>query len=508
MKNYPSQIIIQAGGRGSRLRHHTWNKPKCLVSVKGKPILYHIFDKFPLAEFIVVGDYAFEQLSGYIDVNPPPVKITLLKAEHSGTAGGIKQAIELIPEQSEIIMLWSDLMLGELPEITNKINPIVFTTGAFTCRWAVNENGELVEVSGAAGIPGVFYFPDKSYLTNVPVSGEFVKWLSKNLIKFTTLDFPDLEELGDFSSIERANEIAGFSRYFNQVDICDTYVKKIAIDQNYQNLIEGEKGWYKDAAKLGFRRIPKVLNEDPFVIEKINGFHLYQLTDLSKREQRAVFADYLDTLLSLHDKGESEPSMSDIKEVYFSKTISRVESVSSIIPGFEKESVTVNGRKCKNLFHEKHTHLLPEAILNLLPKKFTPIHGDPTFSNVIVDDKLRTWFIDPRGYFAKKGIMGDPNYDFAKVYYSAIGGYDSFNRRKFKLHIDLETVEVIYEEPIFLSSAVEVFNSYFEKDMAKIKMIHSLIWLALSGYAKDDIDSVIGSFYLGLYWFEEGRRNL
>ena len=52
-------IIVQAGGRGSRLRHHTWNKPKCLVSVRGKPLLYHLFDKFKKHEWwecFLVGD--------------------------------------------------------------------------------------------------------------------------------------------------------------------------------------------------------------------------------------------------------------------------------------------------------------------------------------------------------------------------------------------------------------------------------------------------------------------
>jgi NDP-sugar pyrophosphorylase family protein len=56
------QIIVQAGGRGSRLRHHTWNKPKCLVSVRGKPLLYHLFERYSGARFFVIGDYAFDQL--------------------------------------------------------------------------------------------------------------------------------------------------------------------------------------------------------------------------------------------------------------------------------------------------------------------------------------------------------------------------------------------------------------------------------------------------------------
>jgi NDP-sugar pyrophosphorylase family protein len=64
-------IIVQAGGRGSRLRHHTWNKPKCLVSVRGKPLLYHLFDKFPNAYFHIIGDYSFDQLEKYLEINPP-----------------------------------------------------------------------------------------------------------------------------------------------------------------------------------------------------------------------------------------------------------------------------------------------------------------------------------------------------------------------------------------------------------------------------------------------------
>jgi len=137
-----------------------------------------------------------------------------------------------------------------------------------------------------------------------------------------------------------------------------------------------------------------------------------------------------------------------------------------------------------------------------MPSRFKPIHGDPTFSNTLIDRNLRAWFIDPRGYFAKPGIFGDPLYDFAKVYYSAVGGYDGFNRRRFKLHIDDDTVEVLLDPPHVQQIARDVFKEFFPQELSKIELIHALIWLSLSGYAIDDIDSVIGSFYLGLYWLE------
>jgi GTP:adenosylcobinamide-phosphate guanylyltransferase len=509
MNEYPGYIIIQAGGRGSRLRHHTWNKPKCLVSVRGKPLLYHLFDRFPTAKFLIIGDYAFEQLEKYLEMNRPAVAYNLIKARDYGTAGGLNEALNNVPLSANFMLIWSDLIVSELPKQIKKELPVVFTTSAFTCRWTVNTTGAMVEEpSGTCGIPGMFYFPDKSSLSGLPDGGEFVKWLSKNLEEFITIDCPKLEELGDFLSIERENDIAGFSRFFNKVEILKDSVIKSAIDKDYEKLIEGEKAWYRAASELGFRRIPQVISEEPFTLERINGEHLFKITDLTKREQRAVFADYIDTLLSLHDKATAQTDLRDVEDVYIKKTISRVESVSSIIPGFDRDTITINGRKCRNIFAEKYRHLIDDVMEHITPRNFTPIHGDPTFSNTLVDDKLRTWFIDPRGYFAKKGILGDPNYDFAKVYYSAVGGYDSFNRRKFKLHIDLETVEVLYEEPTFSASAQEVFASYFSASLPKIEILHSLIWLALSGYAKDDIDSVIGSFYLGLYWFEHGSKRL
>lgn len=494
-------IIVQAGGRGSRLRHHTWNKPKCLVSVKGKPLLYHLFDRFPNAKFTIIGDYAFDQLKKYLEINKPAISYNLIQTNKKGTASGINSALDLLPNDEPVMITWSDLIIGELPEFPKTNLPIVITTNSFMCRWTYN-NRLLQELPGNNGIPGIFYSNKKENFPVPPTDGEFVKWFSKNILEFETLEVVDLEELGDFNTIENQNDRAGFSRFFNEVKILDNTVEKRAIDLNYKNLIQNEISWYKSVSDLGFRRIPKVLSTEPLVMERIRGDHAYQMLDLNIRERRAVLADYLDTLTSLHDLGTRPSNTNDAKDTYIQKTINRVQSVFKIIPNYDQKSITVNGLKCKNIFQ----HDMWDSIFDELnPKIFAPIHGDPTFSNSLIDKNLRTWFIDPRGYFAKEGsIWGDPFYDFAKVYYSAVGGYDNFNRRKFKLHIDNETVEVLMEEPLFLNIGKEIFREYFNKDYYKIQILHGLIWLSLSGYAKDDIDSVIGSFYLGLYYLEQG----
>ena len=45
-------IIVQAGGKGTRICYLTKNKPKALVSVDNLPMLFHLFRQFPDKKFI------------------------------------------------------------------------------------------------------------------------------------------------------------------------------------------------------------------------------------------------------------------------------------------------------------------------------------------------------------------------------------------------------------------------------------------------------------------------
>jgi len=510
MSNAPLYVIVQAGGRGSRLRHHTWNKPKCLVSFRGKPILYHLFDHFDNANYVIIGDYGFDKLEKYLLVNPPKVNYRLIQTNNKGTSAGISDAINTIPDNAQIVLTWSDLIINDLPPWPTDNKLVVCTTSSFTCRWTVSPNGRLEESpNGKQGIPGIFYFPSKFVLQTLPPSsGEFVKWLSQNLTDYAFLDCNNLEELGDFSTIENNLSREGLCRFFNSVEINNKYVIKKVLDKDYEHIHHNEILWYEEAIRLGFKRIPKIYGTLPLTMSRIQGQHAFQINDLSDREQRALLVDYLESLITLHDKSSISSSQEEVEEVYINKTISRVQSVSSLIPGFERESITINGKKCRNFFNLKHFDNFKTEIKKLQPTRFVPIHGDPTFSNTLIDDNLRVWFFDPRGYFAKPGIYGDGWYDFAKVYYSAVGGYDLFNRRNFKLHVDDDTIEILTPEPSFAKAAKVIFNNYFNLDLPKIETLHGLIWLSLSGYVKDDIDSIIGSFYLGLYWTEIGLERL
>ena len=496
-KNY--EIIVQAGGSGSRLRHFTWNKPKCLVSYEGKPVIFYLFNLFQKSHFHIVGDYQIDKIKKYFKINAPPVNFTIYKTYEKGTCSGIDDVLKNIDEKKEILILWSDLIVDKLPVF--KKSPTIITTSSFTCRWSLSKNKLVEKTSNNNGVPGIFYFKNKKLLKKIPKSGEFVKWYSLNIKNFYNIKVNSLKELGDFSTIEKSYNKIGFGRFFNSIKIRNNYIIKKSIDKNYNHLIEKEINWYNQVSQLGFKDIPKIFSQKPFKMEKIKGKHLFEMKELKAKKFNKIIENILLSLNDLHSKKKSLSNKNDLNEVYINKTLKRLKSVSKIIPNFSTaETFTINGIKCKNFLYRKNIDIFKDIGKELYNKEFSVIHGDPTLSNLLIQKNLRPKFFDPRGYFAKDpSIMGDGFYDFSKVYYSLIGNYDLFNRRKFKLYINNHSIEIMIDN-IYPNNAEQIFKSHFKSNVSKIEIIHSLIWLSLSGYVKDDIDSILASFYNGIYW--------
>ena len=85
-----TKIIIQAGGKGTRLEGLTRNKPKCLVPVNNLPILFYAFKKFPKAEFTIIADYKTDVLEKYLESFGNEYNYKIIKTHKKGTASGIK----------------------------------------------------------------------------------------------------------------------------------------------------------------------------------------------------------------------------------------------------------------------------------------------------------------------------------------------------------------------------------------------------------------------------------
>ena len=207
-----------------------------------------------------------------------------------------------------------------------------------------------------------------------------------------------------------------------------------------------------------------------------------------------------DSLKTLHGVKSATADTFSMKEAYYSKTIARLQKIRDLVPLASHRTITVNGRVCPNIFYYKRDL---ERKLDKLPcENFVFIHGDCTFSNLLLSGNNEPVFIDPRGYFGHTRLYGDPNYDWAKLYYSVVGNYDRFNLKDFRLTInetaiDLEIASNKWEE------LEHDFFAFTSTDPDAIKLIHAVIWLSLTTYAWQDYDSICGAFYNGLYYLEK-----
>jgi len=65
-------VIIPLAGFGTRLRPHTYTKPKPMINVAGKPVLGHLLDKLKglnIDEIVFVVGYLGEQIETYVSAN-------------------------------------------------------------------------------------------------------------------------------------------------------------------------------------------------------------------------------------------------------------------------------------------------------------------------------------------------------------------------------------------------------------------------------------------------------
>jgi aminoglycoside phosphotransferase len=498
-----NHVIVQAGGKGTRLEHYTWNKPKCLVPVAGKPMLYHLFDVFPEAEFTIIADYKSDVLRNYMAAVPPRVKYRIVEAGGHGTASGIAKALAELPDDNTPFwLLWSDLRIMRRPDVLHG-DVLLGITSALPCRWSYDpDHGLLEAASHEAGVPGVFHFTSRRYLDGLPASGEFVRWLSQQELPLTPIVFNELAEYGTLNALHEAWDAESNARFFNDVKIGPTEVIKSAADPRFQHLIDREIRWYKHVAKFNFPNVARLISTEPMTLARIDGDHPYALPRFHRGKVK-ILENIISALNLLHSYEQTPADDSECHEVYLAKTLQRLGVVDKLLPDVRtRESYRINGRLCRNILHPRHHEQFVAMVSELKPSHFNLIHGDPTFSNTLVDRDGAAVFIDPRGYFGKHELYGDPDYDFAKLYYSVVGSYDVFNRRRFMLDVNADGAAVDIPNSAWRHLAGLFHDHFPPQRLQRIRLIHALIWLSLAGYAENDHDQMVGAFYNGLWWLE------
>ena len=484
-------VIVQSGGKGTRMGHYAQNRPKCLVPVNGMPMIINTMKVYKDKKIIIIGDHLVDVLDCYLDSFGKEYDYKIVRTEEPGTAAGLTKAVSFIPDGEPFIITWSDLFFEKEQEFTLETELLVGLSNTFKCRWKY-DNAFINESSTELGVSGFFAFWDKSKFDKLSTDSSLVRgflsseYTSENISTFYN---HDCFEVGEKERYEELISQGPNHRFFNKVDIKEDLVYKECIDIKYNSVHQNEKDWYEFVSGK-FDMIPKVYKTEPLVLQRIKGKHPWE--DFYGSD---VIENYCNTLDILHNIDSKEGNMGDCMNVYFSKPYQRIREISNIVPMVHRSYININGKNCINPYKDL---LYFEDIISSISNvnTYNIIHGDCTFSNTLVDDSGKVWLIDPRGTFGSTKIYGDKRYDWAKFYYSASGNYDSINSKQFKVsvisdYVNLEIKSNGYEQ---MSDYVISRSGMTKKEML---LINATIWLSLTGYVKEDIDAAMYAFYKG-----------
>lgn len=105
------KVVIPLAGYGTRLRPHTYTKPKPLINVAGKPVLGHLLDKLSVldvSEYIFVVGYLGDQIADYIGENYDVPAQYVEQNEMLGQSHAIYLAKDYIDTDEPVFIVFGD----------------------------------------------------------------------------------------------------------------------------------------------------------------------------------------------------------------------------------------------------------------------------------------------------------------------------------------------------------------------------------------------------------------
>ena len=105
------KVVILAGGRGTRLKEQTSEKPKPMVQVGGKPLIWHIlkhYRHYGFEDFIIATGYRGEIIREYFSKADSGFRVDVVDTGlQTSTGGRLKRLAPLLGDET-FMMTWSD----------------------------------------------------------------------------------------------------------------------------------------------------------------------------------------------------------------------------------------------------------------------------------------------------------------------------------------------------------------------------------------------------------------
>lgn len=215
--------------------------------------------------------------------------------------------------------------------------------------------------------------------------------------------------------------------------------------------LSGEIYYYNNIPQSIQKYFPIMYNHDKnctwYQIEKIDGITISKLY-LSKDLNFDDLNNLICIMCEIHNSSHSDINNINIYANYATKLKERYQNYDY--------SVYENS---KNIY-EYLMHNL-EIYENDKKGEMKVIHGDPVFTNILLDSKKKLKFIDMRGKIDNKlTIFGDFMYDWSKIYQSLIG-YDEI-LENIELDMDYKNNMINFFKSKFIEIYSEKYFSYLQ----------------------------------------------
>jgi glucose-1-phosphate cytidylyltransferase len=228
------KVVIFAGGFGTRLMEETESRPKPMVEIGGKPILWHIlkiYEHHGFNEFIICLGYKASYIKEYfynyylhnsdvtIELASNTIKVHYSEAEsfkvtlidtglHTNTAGRLSQIRKFV--QNETFMLTygdgvSDVNLKDLLQFHISHGRLVtLTTVQVPGKYGRLDVNDIGEVS---------HFDEKPRGDGMWINGGFFV-LEPGIFKYLEHDVSEVQwEKGPLTAIAKDNQLAAFKHH-------------------------------------------------------------------------------------------------------------------------------------------------------------------------------------------------------------------------------------------------------------------------------------------------------
>ena len=257
----------------------------------------------------------------------------------------------------------------------------------------------------------------------------------------------DYRNINSYNNLER--ELGFYNdaiepRYFNEIELNQIEIYKKTSDD-----LKGQIMYYLNIPNELKCNFPFFLNYDYqdykwYNMEKINGVSVSKLY-IAEELTTPQFLNILDTISKIHQFNKNTNVINN--------TLENINIYKNYSDKLKKRYDEYNYSKYSNNTHQEYYNKIynklkiyetqEEGVLSI-------IHGDPVFTNIIINRFNQIKLIDMRGSIDEQlTIYGDELYDWAKIYQSLIG-YDEI----------LDYVEVNFE---YRQEFINIFSKYINK---------------------------------------------